>query len=186
MFKNTASQQWVVFAFQDEGGSNPGEPVTADQANITANVRIDAGSANAVDDTNPTVLSDGYYSFGITAAESNGDSIVITPVSSTANVNVIGVPGAVYTVVAALTAAEVNAEMDAALDTAIPELAVAAPTATPTVRTGLMLMYMAMRNKLIVQTSGTDALELYNSAGTKIAAKVLTDDGSDYTEAKMV
>lgn len=97
MFKNTASQQWVVFAFQDEGGSNPGEPVTADQANITANVRIDAGGANAVDDTNPTVLEDGYYSFGITAAESNGDSIVITPVSSTGNVNVIGVPGAVYT-----------------------------------------------------------------------------------------
>ena len=97
MFKNTAGQEWVVFAFEDEGGTNPGEPVTADQAQITANVRIDGGAANAVDDTNPTVLEDGYYTFGITAAESNGDSIVITPVSSTANVNVIGVPGAVYT-----------------------------------------------------------------------------------------
>ncbi len=97
MYKNTASQQWVVFAFQDEGGANPGEPVASDAANITANVRIDAQAANAVDDTNPTELEDGYYSFGITAAESNGDSIVITPVSSTANVNVIGVPGAVYT-----------------------------------------------------------------------------------------
>ena len=41
----------------------------------------------------------------------------------------------------------------------------AAPTATPTLRTGLMLMYMALRNK--------------------IAAKLLTDDGSDYTEAEM-
>ncbi len=97
MFKNTAGQEWVVFAFQDEGGANPGEPVAADQANITANVRIDGGAANAVDDTNPTVLEDGYYTFGITAAESNGNSIVITPVSSTANVNVIGVPGALYT-----------------------------------------------------------------------------------------
>ncbi len=97
MYKNTASQKWIVFAFQDEGGSNPGEPVTGDAANITANVRIDAGGANGVDDTNPTELEDGYYAFGITAAESNGDSVVITPVSSTANVNVIGVPGAVYT-----------------------------------------------------------------------------------------
>ena len=48
-----------------------------------------------------------------------------------------------------------------------------------------MLMYMALRNKLVVQTSGTDALEIYNNAGTKIAAKLLTDDGSDYTEAEM-
>jgi hypothetical protein len=97
MFKNTANQQWIVFAFQDEGGANPGEPITGDALNITANVRIDAGAANAVDDTNPTELEGGYYSFGITAAESNGDSIVISPVSATANVNVIGVPGAVWT-----------------------------------------------------------------------------------------
>ncbi len=97
MFKNTAGQEWVVFAFEDEGGSNPGEPVAADQAQITASVRIDGGADNAVDDTNPTVLAGGYYTFGITAAESNGDSIVIIPASSTGNVNVIGVPGAVYT-----------------------------------------------------------------------------------------
>lgn len=97
MYKNTASQQWIVFAFQDEGGSNPAEPVTGDASNITANVRIDAGGANGVDDINPTEMEDGYYSFGITAAESNGDSIMIAPVSATANVNVIGVPGAVYT-----------------------------------------------------------------------------------------
>lgn len=97
MFKNTAGQEWVVFAFEDEGGSNPGNPVAADQANITATVRIDGGSANTVDDANPTVLAGGYYTFGITAAESNGDSIVIIPVSGTSNVTVIGVPGAVYT-----------------------------------------------------------------------------------------
>jgi hypothetical protein len=97
MFKNTASQKWVVFAFEDEGGTNPGEPVTGDAANITANLRLDGGAANAVDDVNPTELEDGYYIFDITAAESNGDCIVIAPVSATANVNVIGVPGVVYT-----------------------------------------------------------------------------------------
>lgn len=81
--------------------------------------------------------------------------------------------------------AEILVEVNAAIDTAISELGVAAPTATPTLRTGMMLMYMALRNKLVVQTSGTDAIEIYNDAGTKIAAKTITDDGSDYTEAEM-
>ena len=96
--------------------------------------------------------------------------------------------GALKTLIDALndlSAANILTEVNSALDAAISELGVAAPTATPSVRTGLMLMYMALRNKLVVQTSGTDALELYNNAGTKIAAKLLTDDGSDYTEAEM-
>ena len=97
MFKNTAGQRWVVFAFEDEGGTNPGEPVTGDAANITANLRLDGGAANAVDDLNPAELEDGYYYFDITQAESNADMILIAPASSTANVNVIGVPGVVYT-----------------------------------------------------------------------------------------
>ena len=76
-------------------------------------------------------------------------------------------------------------QVNAALDTAIAELAVATPAATPTLRTALMLLYMALRDKTVVQTSGTDALEIYNDAGTKIASKLLTDVGGDYTEAKM-
>ena len=79
----------------------------------------------------------------------------------------------------------INAQVDAALDTAISELGVAVPTATPTIRTALMLLYMALRNKTITQTSGTDALEIHNDAGTKITKKLLTDDGADYAEAKM-
>ena len=81
--------------------------------------------------------------------------------------------------------AEMVVEVDNALDTAISELGIAAPTATPTIRTALMLQYMALRNKLVVQTSGIDALEVYNNAGTKIASKLITDDGTDYTEAEM-
>jgi hypothetical protein len=99
----------------------------------------------------------------------------------------IGTAGAGLTAVPwnAAWDAEVESEVNDAIDTAISELGVAAPTATPTLRTGMMLMYMALRNKTVVQTSGTDALEIYNDAGTKIAAKLLTDDGSDYTEAEM-
>ena len=96
MEKNTAGK-WVVFAFEDEGGSNPGEPVTGDAANITANIRIDGGAANAVDDTYPTELERGYYVFDLTAAETNGDLLLIAPASSSANVNVIGVPGSCWT-----------------------------------------------------------------------------------------
>ena len=84
-----------------------------------------------------------------------------------------------------LAAADVLTQVNAALDTAISELGVGVPTATPTLRTGLMLLYMALRNKLDVQTSGTDALEIHNNAGTLITQKLLTDDGSDYSEAKM-
>lgn len=77
------------------------------------------------------------------------------------------------------------AAVNAALDTAIAEIAQGVPSATPTMRTGLMLMYMALRNKLDVPTVATDTLELHNDAGTRIAQKLITDNGTDYSEAKM-
>ncbi len=82
---------------------------------------------------------------------------------------------------------EVESEVNDALDTTISELSQAAPTATPTLRTGLMLLYMMARNRLDIDTSGgTDYKEVYNDAGTMIARKALTDDGSTYSEAEMV
>lgn len=96
MEKNTAGK-WIVFAYGNPSHASAGLPITGDAANITANVRIDGAAANAVDDVNPTELEDGYYIFDITAAEANGDNILLTPQSGTANVLVIGVPGAVWT-----------------------------------------------------------------------------------------
>ncbi len=97
MEKNVAGK-WIVFAYGlPNHATLAGMPVTGDAANITANVRIDGAAANATDDVNPTELEDGYYVFDITAAESNGDNILLTPQSSTANVQVIAVPGAVWT-----------------------------------------------------------------------------------------
>jgi len=85
-----------------------------------------------------------------------------------------------------LSSANILTQVDAALDTAIAELAQAAPSATPTLRTGLMLLYMALRNRLDVNTSGApDVLNIYNNAGTVIAKKQLSDDGSDYSEVEM-
>ena len=93
---NTAGK-WVVFAYGLPAHASAGQGITGDAANITANIRIDGGAANAVDDVNPTELEDGYYVFDITAAEANGDLLSLHPASSTANVQVIGVPGAVWT-----------------------------------------------------------------------------------------
>lgn len=96
MQKNTAGK-WVVFAFGNPSHASAGLPITGDAANITANIRIDGGAANAVDDTNPTELEDGFYVFDVTAAETNGDQLTICPASSTANVLVIGSPASVFT-----------------------------------------------------------------------------------------
>ena len=79
----------------------------------------------------------------------------------------------------------IEADTNSLNDGAISELGVAAPSATPTLQNAVMLLYMALRNKTVVQTSATDALEIYNDAGVKIAIKLITDDGSDYTEAEM-
>lgn len=100
----------------------------------------------------------------------------------------IGAAGASLTDLGGMSTAmkaEVLVEINAALDTAISEITQGVPAITPSIRTGIMLMYMALRNQLDVQTSGTDALEIHNNAGTQIAIKLLTDDGSDYREATM-
>lgn len=93
MQKNVASQIWIVFAFDETDNTAK----TGDSANITANLRLNGGAADATDTANPTELEDGYYYFPLTQAETNANNIVICPSSTTANIQVIGVPGAVYT-----------------------------------------------------------------------------------------
>ncbi len=97
MYKNTASQKWTVFAFDRTSNS----PVTGDALNITANLRLDGGGANPVDDTNPAELEEGYYSFDLSKAETNADMILISPSSTTGDVIVIGVPGSVWPILQA-------------------------------------------------------------------------------------
>jgi len=122
LYKNTASQKWIVFAFN----VTDNEPLAGDAANITGNLRLDGGVADAIDDVNPTELEDGYYAFDLTQAETNADLILIAPASSTASIKVIGVPGAQYTT--PITLAAINAECDTAITDAA--LATAANLAT--------------------------------------------------------
>ena len=94
MYKNIASQKWTVFAFD----RTTNDPIEDDEGQISAVIEID-GVENAVDDTHPTQMTTkkGYYQFDITQAETNGDLLTIIPTSSTADIQVVGVPGSVYT-----------------------------------------------------------------------------------------
>lgn len=82
-----------------------------------------------------------------------------------------------------LSAAQVNTEVSDVLKTdTISELAQAAPPATPTFEEAVMLLYMALRNKVDITSSYK---EIHNDAGTVVAKKALTDDGTTYSEAEM-
>ena len=87
--KNVASQKWTVFAFN----RNTNVPVTGDAANITADISKDYAAEVATNDINPTEVVRGYYRFDLTQDETNADVLELFPQSSTADVQVIGVPG---------------------------------------------------------------------------------------------
>jgi len=92
--KNVASQKWLVFAFDETDNTAK----AGDAANITGKVRKDYGAANAITDTNPTEIEDGYYEFDLSQAETNADVLDILPESGTANIQVIGCSARVFTV----------------------------------------------------------------------------------------
>lgn len=65
---------------------------------------------------------------------------------------------------------------------ALTELSQGVPAATPRPDQAIMLMYMALRNKLDVTSTFK---EVHNDAGAVVTKKALTDDGSTYSEAEM-
>lgn len=105
-----------------------------------------------------------------------------------ADTAVIGVAGAGLTDLGGMATAmkaEILVEVNAALDTAIAELGVGVPVTTPSIRTALMAPYMKLINLHNVKTSYiTDALEVAKADGTIIFHKDITDDATDYSEAK--
>lgn len=77
-----------------------------------------------------------------------------------------------------LSTAQVNAEVvDVLTVDTLPELSQAQPATTPTFATGLMLLYMSLRNKL---TQTATQMKLHNNAGTVIAKSATSDDGSTF------
>lgn len=97
MFKNVGSQKCIFFAFD----STTNLPKTGDGANITPYRSLDQGTVTVLGTTTATELDStnakGYYSCVLTQAETNGDCILLTAKSSTANIVVIGAPAVIYT-----------------------------------------------------------------------------------------
>jgi len=87
---NTSGQKLQVFAFD----STTGAPVTGDAANITAYRSLDGGAVTVLTDTSAAELdatnAPGWYQFDLSQAETNGQSILFTGKSSTADVVVLG------------------------------------------------------------------------------------------------
>jgi len=99
MQKNVAGQKWYVFAFDRTDNT----PVTGDAANITAKISIDGAAADALTDVNPVEIESGVYVFDLTQAETNGNQLMIIPVSATADVQVIGALASYCTTISDVT-----------------------------------------------------------------------------------
>ena len=86
LYKNVAGQSVTVYAYDTSGEASK----TGDAANITAQISINRGASTATNDVNPTELEatdqPGIYYFNLTQAETNGDTVVISAVSSTADI----------------------------------------------------------------------------------------------------
>lgn len=159
----------------------------ANTTNITAGT---IATATAVTTVN------GLAAGVITAASIAADAITDAKVAADVTIaSVTGAVGSVTGAVGSVTGAVGSVTADvgitqAAADkvfgasgAALPELAQAIPSATPSPRAAMTLLYMALRNTLTV-TATTKAIT--NDAGVVIAKKALTDDGTTYAEAEMV
>lgn len=96
MFKNTAAK-FMVFAFDTTNNTAK----TGDAANITCYVSKDYGTVTVLADTSATEMdatnAKGYYLFDAAQGETNGDCLMISAKSTTANIAVIGAPAVIYT-----------------------------------------------------------------------------------------
>ncbi len=154
----------------DTGTTIPGTITTID--GIVDNILVDTAALNdtKIPDTISLAAIQGEVDTALATYDAPTSAELVTEINS------------VQTDIAALeniAAADVLTQVNAALDTAISELGVAAPTATPTLRTGLMLLYMALRNKA-TQTA-TDRT-ISNNAGTTICTSATTDSAGTYTQ----
>jgi hypothetical protein len=92
MQKNVANQKWTVFAF-DLTDNTPKTGL----ADITAKLSKDGAAGAALNDVSPVELESGYYEFDLTQAETDFDKLTIIPVSQTADIQVVGSPGTLFT-----------------------------------------------------------------------------------------
>lgn len=132
---------------------------------------------------NRALVSADAHSSGETVAAVAGAVGSVTGAVGSVTGAVGSVTGAVGSVTADVGITQAAADkVFGAAGAALPELAQGIPAATPSPRQGLMLLYMALRN--LDQVTASEK-RITNDAGTVIAKKALTDDGTTYAEAKM-
>jgi hypothetical protein len=142
---------------------------------------INGGRLDLLLDAIPTTAMRGTDGANTTVPDAAGTAPTVIEIREEMDSNSVDL-NSILTDIAALNdiaASDVLTQVNAALDTVISELGVATPTATPTLRTGLMLLYMALRNKG-TQTSTTKTIS--NNAGVTIASAAISDDATTFTK----
>jgi hypothetical protein len=89
MFKNTSGQKIDLFAFDYSTGA----PKTGDAGNISAYRQLDDGTLTVVAGSAAEIDNDkakGWYKFDLTQGETDGDKILFSGKSGTANVSIVG------------------------------------------------------------------------------------------------
>lgn len=176
----SAGDPWAT-ALPGAYGAGTAGKIVGDNINATVSSRATQASVDLIDD----FVDDLESRLGVPSNLGSGATIAANLVDIEGQTDDIGVAGAGLTAIPwnAAWDAEVQSEVDDALNTAIAELSQGIPTATPTLRTGLMLLYMVQRN--LLQITATEK-RVTNDAGTVITKKALSDDGTTYAEAEMV
>ena len=167
-------------------GGTFGEGVASVQGNVTGSVASVTGAVGSVTGSVGSVVGavgsvtgavGSVAAGGITASSIATGAIDADAISADA---VTEIQAGLST----LTAAQVNTEVvDAITVDTIAELSQAAPSATPTLATAVMLPYMALRNQRLT-TATLD--KITNDAGTTITKSTLSDDGTVFTKAEYV
>ena len=186
MQKNVSGQKWVVSAFN----RNTLVHLTGDASNITANLRIDGGLANVVDDTNPEELGDGFYVFDLVQAETIGSMILISPISSTADIQVKGCPEVVYTTPANFPDLGIEIDGDVSkvndvglfTDDANIELS-SVPTTSTTMQKRIQFLFQYFRNR---RTMTAVAETMFKEDGASVLGQAsISDNGATTDKGEM-
>lgn len=171
MFKNVAAK-FTVFAFD----STTNLPKTGDAANITAYVSIDNAAVTVLGDTSATEMdatnAKGYYLFDAAQGETNGDKLMISAKSATANIVVVGAPAVIFTrpttgwlaPTVATRTLDVSATGEAGVDWA--------NVGSPTTANALTGTTIAATQKVDIETIKTQAVTC--AAGVTVLASVGT------------
>lgn len=97
MQKNVTGQKLCVYVFD----STTNLPKTGDAANLTAYVNKDWAGVNVLSDTSATEVDStnakGFYIFDLSQTETNGDALLFSCRSATANMVCVAMPAVVFT-----------------------------------------------------------------------------------------